>query len=199
MPRTWLCPPEGPGPGPTHRQCTGPRPATPRALQSETPDPVLPTSKPAPALKPSSPSSGQTPVPGQLQPAVTGPGPLTSRPTQASGHLCATHQPSDTSHGAQRPSGRPQDWLFLPKGQHSPQDLVSPLDGWGAALGLPGPRLSPPVSQHQPRGPPVILQPRSQDLPLQPKSSGFCTRQGLATKWMEGPATPPRPAIVFSL
>lgn len=148
MPWTWPCPPEGPGPSPTHKQCTGPRSGTPRAPQPETPDPALPTSKPAPALKPSSPNSGQRPAAGQLQPAVAGLSPLTSRPTPASGHLYATHQRSDTSHGAQRPSARPQDWLFLPKGQHKPQAPVSPPGGWGTAPGLPGPRLSPPVSQH---------------------------------------------------
>ena len=147
MPQTWPCPPEGPGPGPTHKQCTGPRSGTPRVLQPETPYPALPTSKPAPALKPSSPSSGKIAAAGQLQPAVTGPSPLTSRPTQASGVTppISSLTPAKELRG---PQPDPRTGSSCQRASTRPQDPVSPPGGWGTALGLPGARLSPPVSQH---------------------------------------------------
>ena len=136
MPRTWPCPPESPGPGPPHKQCTGPRPGTPRALQSETPDPVLPTSKPAPALKPSSPSSGKTPVPGQLwqDPAHWPAGqhkhqgtcePPISHLTPAM-ELRGPQADPRTGSSCQRASTHPRTWCHHLMGGERPWDYLDP-------------------------------------------------------------------------
>ena len=199
MSQTWPCPPEGPGPGPTHKQYTGPRSGTPRVLQPETPYPALPTSKPAPALKPSSPSSGKIPAAGQLQPAVTGPSPLTSRPTQASGvtppissltpakELRGPQPDPRTGSSCQRASTRPRTQCHHLAGGEQPQDYLELHLAHLWASTSPG---DPPwFCSH-----PLRTSPYNQNL-----AASVQGRAWQPNGWEGQPCLPDRPLIVYSL
>ena len=129
-PWTQPCPPEGPGPSPTH-QCTGTGPGTTRDLQPETLGPssskqqadtsprnpwalALPTSKPPLAFRPASHANGWTPH----QWVDTSPRTITA-PTAVGG----LSPPTSRSAPAQRPAG-PQP--CPPAGQHKLQNTLDP-------------------------------------------------------------------------